>query len=944
MACIRKTIMPDLDEEKLESLKKELAKFKKGERLEKRARTTPLGKLFDEISESIRGYQSESDVISYLYSRFNPEGGQKDSVVKRKDVIDKLLQYLLEINVLSAKKKDSNIISIPLYDIRVVGELTNLIIIHGIYSILPNGILLPLEKRKLKNFRTPTTFTKMDLNQGKPILIDILSAFTKIFESSSDLRDLILVGTGFTDALSIAIFLGVTSGNEEYRNYVERLEKQSSTYQLLSFYSILLTNTRSNPEFSKFISSLLSRQLLKPNGVESLIDLALGLREDEEIDVAKIDSIVLVLLSSKPKDLGVVPYYKSIFSQIYSMLVLVNRPLMNTILVEIITIIYRKNKRIITDFLFSDIWNKLNPNLGEDHNDTTDNTIVLTSEVDLNNSFNVCLSISRNLNSSDQEIINDFFKPIIIPLWYYANYQRSQQKDYNIVLNLVKNIIILGDSDYFLGSILSNLVVSETDWTFANGENGLTYIKYNTNESTTSKENKILKLFDEIDFNVESFVKLTSGLSESDSEYTTKILIKSLNKLISNSELSGSDHPIQKIVYLKVIQSLLENFRSEIENSPVSLLIFVNTFLNQYFESVKSKSKLEIIQSVDSDDDDDDDDEIAGNKDGESDGIITTLIPILEILCTLSPSADDEKSQLQSLQHMLKSNAKYIPESISQQCQKVIDLDTKKSAVKPKHFEFNMETVLKQLNDPIPSIRVYALDKLTNYMVNSKDKEQKQISMKYTLNLLLSQLKDPEPFVYLNAIKNIVKMLSFDKSFLGYIIELYATSKKTIDEKLRIGEILTRFVSTHGKLLTDLQIDEIVGTCLNISRVQPETEKTLTNNNDTRMKMSSLSLLGITCHECGYGVTSYIPEIVDLVYGIITFEKSAELKRAAVVIINDIVSNYNGLEILKEYGERIQILLDYISEKDQDLLVCELASATLDQIEESFNSKFTIVD
>lgn len=933
--------MPELEQERLQSLRQELAKFKRGERVEKRSRTTALGKLFDAITKKIEGYQTESDVISFLYAQFSPHQEQAGSAARRKYVIDELLGYLREINVLSAKKKDSNMISIPLYDIRVVGELTNIIIIHGVYAIMPSDILLPLEKRKLKNFKAPTAYTKMDFNSGIPILKDILSTFTEIFESESDLKDLILVGTGFTDALSIAIYFAVSIGPAEYQQYIDRLEAQSSTYQLLSFYSILLKNCRANRTVATFVSFLLSKQLVKRNGVESLIDLALGLREDEEVDIAKINSIVQVLLTSKPQSMSLIDYYKNIFSQIYDMLVLVNRPLMNTILVEMITVIYKRNKRIIADFLFSDVWENLNPALRKDRDISTDESVVLTNEIDLNNSFNVCLSISRSLNNSDQEIMNEFFQPILLSLWYYANYQRSKQKDYDIVLNLVKNVIILGDSDHFIDLITTNLIDYQMEWKFSDGESNLTFIKYNTKESETSKENKILELFNKIDFYVETFVNLTSKLNDSDIDHTNKVLIATLNKLYSNTALDDTDIPFKKIVYLKLIQSLLETFKSEIEGSPKSLLIFAKTYFNQYFESVKSKSKLDIVKTEDSDDEDEDEVLFNGSEGGDG---ITSLVPILDIISTLSPSSDSEKDQMESLQITLKTNIKYIPKSIYQVCEDIIGIDTKNTTIKSSSSGFNMETVLKQINDPTPSVRVYALDKLTNYTINSKTEERKQVSTKYTLNLLLSQLKDLEPFVYLNAIKNVVSVLSFDRTFFSYVIELYSTSKKSIDEKLRIGEILTKFISSHGKVLVGSQIKEIINTCIKISRAESKTEKKLADNSDLRMKMSSLSILGTTCHECGYSVIPYITEIADLVHGIITFETSAELKRAAVVIINDIVSSDNGLEIIKDHGEKLQILLDYISENDHDLLVCQLASATLDQIEETFNSRFTILD
>jgi hypothetical protein len=926
--------MTDSEKKTLDELKKELAKFKKGEKIQGRSRTTPLGKLFDEVSKKLNDYQVQSDVISYLYNNLDGDPTLTDRLIKRKYVVDQILAYLEKINKLSMKKDGTNIISIPLYDIRIVGELTNIVILHGIYSIVPTGLLIPLEQRKLKNFKISTAFEKIDFNKGVPILKNILNTFTGILESNSDLKDLILVGTGFIDTLSIAVLFSVYS--DDYSKYIERLEAQSSTYQLLSFYSILYKTTKTDAKFSAFVSSLLSKQLMKPNGVESLIDLVLGLREEEEIDISKINYIVQILTTSKPKDISFIIYFNNIFEQIYKMLIFVNRPLMNTILVEIIIDIYNKNKKVIVDFLFKKVWNKFNPKI-----DTKNENIVLTNEIDLNNAFNVCISISRCLNSTSINLTDEFFGPIIIKLWYYSNYQRKSNKDFDIVLNLIKNVIVLGDSENLVGLIISRFLEYDESWTFETGENNLTYIKYNTKESSVSKENKILNVFDKIDFNVDTFIKLVTKLNDCDSKYLNEILINVLNRLLIKSELIETEVPIQKIIYLKLIQSILEIFKAEIENSSVSLLIFANTYFNQYFDSINSKSNFEIVEDVDSDDEDDDDKEISFKNTTE---VLESISPILEIIADFVPSDEDEKLQLENLQCLLKQNLPHIPKSIQYITDKILRIDLKELKVKQNSNAFDIETILKQINDSTPSIRVYAFDKLTKYTItdNNREKMKKEVSTKYTFNLLLSQLKDPEPFVYLNVIRNINLVLTYDKTFLSQIIEFYSQSKKSIDEKLRLGEILTKFVNMNGKVLTPKQTEEIVNMCINISRVDSALQEKSKDNKDTKMKMSALSILGLTCFEAGYGIVPYISEIADLIHGIITFESSPELRRVAVVIVTDIIRNEKGLEILKNYGEKLQLLLNYISDLDEDLLVCQYATNALNLIDDAFEKKLKI--
>lgn len=940
--------MTSMDQEKLEKLKKELEKFKKGEKIEGRSRTTPLGKLFNEISNKLSAYQSQTDAVKYLYNQFtdNDVETQIDQIQMRDVVISQVLEYFDKINELSMKKKDSTIISIPLYDIRIVGDLTNIILLHGIYSIIPNEYLVPLNMRMLKNFKASKTFIKIDFEKGLFMLDKILEKFTKIFESDSDLKDILLVGTGFTDILTIAVVLYSKLKTDQYLSYLDRLETLSSTYQLLSFYSILYKyslNSGKNAQFTKYISSLLCKTLMKPNGVQSLIDLVMGLREDEDIDIAKIPYVVQIIVSSKPQTCSIVQYYTNIFDQIERMLVFIDRPLMNTVLTEIIINIYQKNNQIIIDFLFKKIWEKLNPEI-RIKNGMEDSDIVIINGVELNNAFNVCISLSRSFTSTNKEILNEFIEPILLPLWYYANHQRKSNKSHTIILNVLKNVLILGNFDHFMNLLISNIVEYKPAWKFDNAsENNLTYIKLDTNESPVSKESFILDLFDRIDFNVATLIELSEILIQSDSKYMNKILIDILNQLVNYVEISEVEIPIKKVVILKLLQSVIENFKSQIENEPISLLIFTNTYFSGYFDTCRSKLAVEdIYDESDSDDEDEYDVEISQN-----DELINSLLPILDILSNLTFFSEEEKIQLEKLQSMFEHNKKFIPRSIAVVVDKILKVDPKQLTIKKdENNEFNVDTILKQANDPTPSIKVFALDKLTKQTMLLNDTKvlntnNNSITTKYTITLLVSQLRNSEPFVYLNAIKNLVSLISFDKSYTNYILELYSQSKKSIDEKLRLGEVLTQFISMDGKLLTPDIIRDIVTTCINISRSNSELQEKYKDNKDVKLKMSALSILGLICFETGFGIMPYVDEIADLVQGIVNFEKDAELRRAAVVIINDIVRNDKGLEIIQKHGKKLQILLEYVAEKDQDLLVCQFANNTLAEIEESFQRKFT---
>lgn len=913
--------------------RQEFARFTRAE-IVTRISATDLGQLFKEISEKIKDCSNRQDALPYLYLRFGGDPNVTDHVVKTQFVIDRLLGYLIKINEWSKKKKDSDMISIPLHGIGTVGDLTSLIVVHGIYAIIPPEFLIPIQRRRISDFRTEIRFERIDFKDGFTILKRILIVMTSIIESESDLRDLLVVGTGFTDTLAIAVVLTFTK-SKGFSSFIDKLEYQCSTYELLSFYSLLYTYTKINVKYSNFIAVSLYRILTRSNGVLSLMELALGLREHNEIDHSRIVHVVQVLVTAKPKDVNIVEYYTNIFGQIYNGLVMINRPVVAKCLYDTVFEMYGKNKLPIIDFLFKKVWHNLNPEVDENSD-----KIVLTDEVSLNNSFNVCYTMSRGANVASSGMLDTLFKPIMVNLWHYANYLRKMGKNHDMVLDVIKSVFVTGDLRGYAKLLVAGFVDYRKIWVFDEGENSLTYIKYNTNETTFTKEKKLLEVFNNIDYNVETFLIFIAKLIKINSFYLDiiidAVLLDTAQVTHAGTANSGIEVSITKVVQLKLLHAILNNFRATLEESPVSLLLFARTSLHRYLDYIRSNPWL-----LDEDRDSDDEDE-----DSDNDEILSALIPVLEVICTLSVRNRKAWYHLRVIQETFKDNSDYIPESMKYIRDKVIAIEEPDPDTEPAtDDDFDLESMLKELNDESPSIRVYALDRLTTYTVAElKDSNRrKSVSTRYTMNLLLSQLKDMEPYVYLSAIRNIISVLSFDKSLLHQVLVFYSQSNNSIDEKLRVGEVLTKFIAQNGKVLTNDQIREILYVCIDISRTDSKLQQRSNDNRDTRMKMSSLSILGFLCLHTEFGIISFVPEIMDLVRGVIMFESSAELRRAAVVAIRDIIANEKGLEILKEHGSKVQVLLRYTAKEDKDLLVTEYSTDALNLLHEKYHKKlFTI--
>lgn len=896
---LAKTLLSELlkmDPEALKELEKTLKGFKKVSAGGNRPRNSKIGVLFSQIERFL-----DASTLDGL--NVNLDSPQGDA---RANVVGKALEYIRDIAVLSEKLPDAQFISIPLQDMKTVGRLLNVVIIHGIYEVVPQKYLVPIENRRLKDFRTVGKLEHVPMDENRALLEAILRCFNEVFASNSDLKDLILVGVGLTDMLNVCLVLYLTVGDNTYLKNLATLESLSSTYQLLSFYTLLMRYSQDAKLRGYLRETKLPELVMTSNGVESLIDLVLGLRENEEIDTGRIGSIAAILLNSKPSCVDTDEYYQNVFGQLYASLVFVNRPIMTTVVVELVLLLWNSGHEILVDkFLFQRLRLAFNPQpIGD--------AIVLTSGTDLNNAFNVVLSVVRCLKQSDQDVLHALLDPIISPLWWFANYQRKHNKDYDIVLNVIKNALLLDAKVDLVTLLIDNMIQQNAHWEFAQ-DGQLAIIKFNTHEQPL----QMLDVFAVLDSALDTFVLLAKKVVEIDEARLDEIM-KVVMDGVTSANVLGDESPLAKLLGLKLLQTMLESFRDQIEKSPMFLLAFLEDIIGRHFEH---HSKLLVVkEEVDSDDED-------GEDESED---LTTLLPVFELIGDWTPASTDEQQRLTSLQSKIRLYASRIPISLQPTMKRILDIDAN-AKIQPKQADdARLEVILKQLNDPTPSIKVYALDELSKLTL-SKTK----VSMKYTMNLMISQLNDNEPFVYLNAIKNIAKLACADRSQLDHLLDLY-TGKKPIDIRLRLAEAIHRYIEAQNETLSPKEIDTLVHTLVGLVRPQDPPV-------DTRIRMSSLSLLGTVCHYAGLGILPHVDIIVDVIKGVTTFEKAQpEVRRAAIVIVDDIVRNPHGLAILKEHGPSIETMLKYVNEFDSDLLTTQLAWNTLSDIDSEFERKLTL--
>ncbi|KAH3664159.1 hypothetical protein OGAPHI_004873 [Ogataea philodendri] len=871
-----------------------------------RKRTTPLGKLFEEISNFIEDV-SEEDPIKQLYSKLDNKDSNDDPVKQREKVIDQLLSYLLKIHNLVPRNNQTDLIAIPLYDMKIVSQIVNIIVVQGVYASIPPGIGFPLAKRRLKNFKIPLRISKIPYPKGQTILKHVVDTFETIYKGDSDLKNLVLVGTGYTDSLTCCILLA--KDDPHYREVFKFLESISSAYQLFSLYSVVVTQ-QLQPWFKQFIMTRLSDLIVERthNGVQSLIEVVMGLRESESVDVTKIDEVLKVLLSSRPSQLSKAEYLQIVGDQLYNILVYVNRPILISVVTQLLELLYSKNPLIVRDFIFKKVWNIFNPDL---RGEADDEDIMLSSEVEVNNAFNVVISITRT--SGNEAFTRELFEPITVPLWAYLLHQKRKDKDCKLIEKVFVLVLSRPDDKHTILNILvDNLMVTHgRTWEFDLGDNELTYIKERLGSSGK------VDLLDSMDFSTQEFRAILQTVAEIDESQVQYVFLKCLKGWLNSDEkylVKEDENPFTGLINLKVLEMLSETFKESLLKSVDDTLEFLYTVLKD--ETKVKETDLNIIKEEDSDDEPE-----------ENSENFKILFELLSTIITDTKLSSKSLSILKQIENVLKP----INVPLAKRVETILR-ESKNNPAPVAEANQELETrqkAMKSLLDNSPPIRVHGLQLLRKLVeLNSP-----VVSLDFAVNQHLMQFKDPEPFVYLNAIRGLEELLQFDSQLITKYVKIYGDNKKNLDDRLKLGEVILRFINFSSEALK--YAEEITTKIMSIVRTDSKEE--------ISMRMSAMSLLGSLCHRAPLSILKYLDDIMDCVFGILQLETSNEeavMRRSAIVLVSDIVSTKDSLHTLGKYGQKLDVVLKYTSDNDNDYLVREQAMSVLSLIDDKFAETF----
>lgn len=971
--------------------------------------TSPLDILFQDLERILDGDLHEISLLD-LKERLgdgitdvsiSPESSNFTSeFISRYQVIDALLDMLSRIQALSndSKMDDENLIKISLHDIKTFSKLINTVVIHGIYPSLINfHIGIPIAKRSLSDFGTKREIKidKLPLDKsGKrstnEVLIKMIYLkFLPILQVEGDVRELLIKGTGYSDFLTISIALITIpefsfSQNDLNQNQISKEQllddfkniiiKIPDTFELFQTYTLFLT-TPSPPYFKVFVMNQLKclpYDSPRKDGVLTLIEFVLGLREQEEINVDKFEHVANIILL-KPKEISTMNYFKSIGDQMYDLLININKPTVTSCVGFILERLWEKNRMVAQDFVLKQIWRKLNP---DDLQETdvkleTPSEGILVSEAELNNNINVLISLSKK--GLTPSLFKHLMEPIILPLWAYMNFLKKNGKSTEIVNEiLISYFTILKDSKedtttiFGLDTIAKNLLWDGKEgWVFEIGLNKLVQIvKRTTTMAAEDKTVKVNNFVENLDSSCLTFIQFLKDLED---EYVQRLFISILKRWLTQKTLLDEDNPFIKLMDLRLLESICNEFKDELAKTPIKTLEIVEKFLEINFTgnvvaSSDSTSEDSHHDTVDSDDEDDFDESFSSQ----------TLPIVLELLSAILSESSIELDE--DCFKTLKVIQKYL-KGLSNQSQKISSasqslysrIDDLLCGSKPVTTEREAQTKLlsraiTSLNDPLVPIRAHGLYLLRQLV----DMRSDVISLDFVINLHLIQLKDPEPFIYLNVIKGLESLVSLNEvEVLGILTKLYRSddSECDLDDKLKIGEVLLRYIQHQNQIFSGNCAKLVVETALSVIRLENVTTRAATNigpkettptsevkldsdsskkenHRDNRIRMSSMSLLGVCCKVNPVGIIDNLENAIDCALMILQLEKDKEssiMRRAAVVLIHDLIlgtSNSPSVPFPQNYQSKVVTVLKYVKETDVDILVREQCQVVLDTIDE----------
>ncbi|KAK7891995.1 hypothetical protein WMY93_023958 [Mugilogobius chulae] len=447
------------------------------------------------------------------------------------------------------------------------------------------------------------------------------------------------------------------------------------------------------------------------------------------------------------------------------------------------------------------------------------------------------------------------------------------------------------------------------------------------------------------DFFLDLLQELTSWTAEAEEEHQELSAMTLLE--MEQQRLSSTERQTQKLALLQVLAVMVECL-------PHTLLLRKNTQVVDFIHSLLQRASVGLgdfpINSCEN--------TVDSQTLSMGMGLVATLLSVPQVssedyrcmTCLIPPL--DKLSQLHpeafiqelasNLKAVIATHGAYKPDN---PCTPLTSTTHGSPAMPPNHPTTPKKNIIKSDNfprkplsewileacDPDVPTKTFALRGLTQ-LVQSRDPETVQAQDK-VLALFLENLEHEDSFVYLSAIQGLAALADFfPQRILERLLQNFqggpslptANQNRSLETRLKLGEVLMRASRAMGELAPHLG-RPLLGVFLQSIK-----------DPDHSIRASSLSNLAELCAKLDYALGPLAQELSTCLTALIKTEKEAEVRRAAVHVIAQLLKGLSDktTQVLADVLLDLYRALKWVVRSDPDSVAVVHAQVALEELDD----------
>ena len=372
-------------------------------------------------------------------------------------------------------------------------------------------------------------------------------------------------------------------------------------------------------------------------------------------------------------------------------------------------------------------------------------------------------------------------------------------------------------------------------WAYAAGPKGGIEIRERLEAS--SENPNIVTMVQNIDIRIDGLMRLLGARVLDDENIIAVFLHASKHWLLDNEGTSGRnslevgdtsiDDPLLRVVYARITQKILEEYKDKLAAKPRKVIEFVNQLLAAFVAEHRdlerkalkaSKPSIAGLSSILNSETEHNvkADSHSGAAEEDRTEIVSIALNLLSAILTSSiPSRTPSNVDFVDIRRNLGflANSQNLPTSVILAASNVlalVDFQIPNASPIPDQMPAPLDRhdadrkshnlALTYLVDPLPPIRAQGLSLLTDLV----KKASPVLDISSTTILLISLFQDEDEFIYLSAVRALGLLASrHSRTVVKMLVENYVdtSENRELDVRIRIGEVLLKTVESLGEKL-----------------------------------------------------------------------------------------------------------------------------------------------